>query len=85
MAQQRSDGGGRPAQLSVGDARAAIVREQLGAHPELERVKEIGGLPRLATWAPTILGDGIERLVADETTSEAADGRVCVRPRRTAA
>lgn len=70
---------GRPTSLSVGAARAQLVRQALLAHPEhIERVEDIRRLPCLVRWAPTILDDALDRLVADGLITEAADGRLCV-------
>jgi len=64
---------------------ARIVLRQIRAHPEqIETVEDIPRLHALAPLQPWILDDAIDHLVAVGAITEAADGRLCVHPRRTA-
>jgi hypothetical protein len=75
----------RPMSISVREMRAHIVHDALLAHPELvERVEDIARLPRLAGWTDAILGDAVDRLVAEGAIAESPDGRLRVRSRRAA-
>lgn len=68
----------------VGPA-ARIVLRQIRAHPEaVETVDDIQHLPALAPLLPWLLNEAIDQLVAVGAITEAADGRLCVRPRRAA-
>jgi hypothetical protein len=68
---------------SVREMRADIVLGEILAHPELvERVEDIVRLPRIASWAPACRDAAVDDLVAAGAITEAADGRLCARPRR---
>jgi len=68
--------------LSVGEARARIVHAAcLELADTLDRLEDIACLPRLAGWAPAILGAAIDRLVADGLLEDGPRGALIVRPR----
>ena len=67
--------------LTVDQARAKIVHDELVARPELAQTRDdIPALPRVAGWEPHIVGRAIDELVARGAITEAADGRLVVHP-----
>lgn len=81
----RSARSGRSTELTIRDARAAIVHDELLRHPEhYLTTDDVPHMPRLTRWNVAIVVAAIADLVADGLLTEAADGRLCVRPRPTA-
>lgn len=67
--------------IAVRDIRARILLDDLLGNPELvERLEDIARLPRLAGWTPCSIDVAVADNVADGVLTEAADGRICVRP-----
>jgi hypothetical protein len=62
---------------------ARIVHNELLAHPEpVERTKEISRVPRLAGSKDLIRDVAVADLLPEALLTPAADGCLCVRPRR---
>lgn len=68
--------------LSVTAVRASIVFDAIAGNPELvETIHDVHRLPRLSTWTEQILNAAVDELIADGLLVEAADGRLCIKPR----
>jgi len=68
--------------VTLREMRARLLHEALLAHPELvERVEDIARLPRVSRWTPLARDVAIADLAGEGLITEAADGRLCVRPR----
>lgn len=67
--------------LSVTECRAVMLLEAAIARPDLvERIEDLATLPALAGWKPSIRDHAIDVLIARGNLTEAADGRLTVRP-----
>ncbi len=71
-----------PTSISVRAIRARVLLDDLRAHPELvERVEDVGRLPRLAGWTARSVDVAVADLVSSGVLTDDATGQLCLRPK----